>query len=155
MIRHQRLTICDVQTHRLQLQHHLYAPLGPRRENLQPYQRTAHDFFISENLRQELQRKAEATLQVLSSKQVPELIHFNCKLILNKDTTLPSTLEHFHSLVPLDTSNQRSSIAFGYNSWIYKAVSSKDGQIYALRRLEGKEHSMLPPVILHMLNDLD
>lgn len=51
----------------IQLQYHLYAPLGPHREHLLPYQRNAHDFFMSENLRQELQRKAEATLQVLPS----------------------------------------------------------------------------------------
>jgi len=37
----------------------------------------------------------------------------------------------------LDVSNQRNASIFGYPSWIYKAVSSKDGNTYALRRLEG------------------
>lgn len=53
------------------------------------------------------------------------------------DSNLPATIEHFHSLVPLDTNNQKSAAAFGYNSWLYKAVSSNDGCTYALRRLEG------------------
>ncbi|KAI9825533.1 MAG: hypothetical protein M1819_000525 [Sarea resinae] len=100
------------------LQYHLYAPLGPHRENLPAYQRTAHDFFISDSLREELQRKAEASHQVLPNSSLPQL-------------------EHFHSLVPLDTTNQKSVAAFGYPSWIYKATSSKDGNYYALRRLEG------------------
>ncbi|KAI9795510.1 MAG: PAB-dependent poly(A)-specific ribonuclease subunit 3 [Piccolia ochrophora] len=101
------------------LQYHLYAPLGPHRENLLAYQRAAHDFFLSDSLREELQRKAEASLQVLPS------------------SALPAQIDHFHSLVPLDTSNQKNTSVFGYPTWIYKAVSSKDGNLYALRRLEG------------------
>ncbi|KZF19720.1 hypothetical protein L228DRAFT_250792 [Xylona heveae TC161] len=100
------------------LQYHLYAPLGPHRENLLAYQRTAHDFFISDNLREELQRKSEASHQLLPNSTLPQL-------------------EHFHSLVPLDTTNQKSATIFGYPSWVYKANSSKDGNLYALRRLEG------------------
>jgi len=61
------------------------------------------------------------------------------RLIYYPDTNLPQSVEHFHSLVPLDTNNQKSSAVFGYNSWVYKAVSSKDGYIYVLRRLEGRE----------------
>ncbi|KAH0547844.1 PAB-dependent poly(A)-specific ribonuclease subunit 3 [Glutinoglossum americanum] len=101
------------------LQYHLYAPLGPHRENLLAYQRTAHDFFFSDALREELQRKSEASLQVLPN------------------SSLPAHIDHFHSLVPLDTTNQKNATIFGYPSWVYKAVSSKDGHIYALRRLEG------------------
>lgn len=48
-------------------------------------------------------------------------------------------MEHFHSLVPLDIATQKSTTAFGYNSWLYKAQSSKDGYFYALRRLEGNQ----------------
>ena len=101
------------------LQHHLYAPLGPHRENLLGYQRNVHDFFISENLRQDMQKKADATLQVLPN------------------SSLPANLEHFHSLVPLDTNNQKTTSVFGYNTWLYKAQSGKDGMYYVLRRLEG------------------
>ena len=50
------------------LQYHLYAPIGPYRENLLPWQRAPHDFFIADKLREELQRRGEATLQVLPSK---------------------------------------------------------------------------------------
>ena len=49
------------------VQYHLYASLGPYRETLLPYQRTAHDFFISDALREDLQRKSAATLQILPS----------------------------------------------------------------------------------------
>ena len=49
------------------IQYHLYSSLGPHRENLLPYQRTAHDFFIPDGLREELQRKSAATLQTLPS----------------------------------------------------------------------------------------
>lgn len=101
------------------LQYHLYAPLGPHRENLLSYQRTVHDMFIPDALREELQRKAEASLQVLPN------------------SSLPSQVDDFHSLVPLDTTNQKNATIFGYPSWVYKAVSTKDGKVYALRRLEG------------------
>jgi PAB-dependent poly(A)-specific ribonuclease subunit 3 len=52
----------------MQAQYHNYAPLGPHRDNLLAYQRTAHDFFMSDKLREELQKKAESTLQVLPSQ---------------------------------------------------------------------------------------
>lgn len=50
------------------LQYHLYAPLGPHREAMSPYQRAVHDFFISDHLREDLQRKAAATVQTLPSE---------------------------------------------------------------------------------------
>ncbi|KAI9886012.1 MAG: hypothetical protein M1823_002179 [Watsoniomyces obsoletus] len=117
------------------LQYHLYAPLGPHRENLLPYQRTVHDLFIPDALREELQRKAEASLQVLPSKFEHYINVGN--LLMQLDSSLPAQLDHFHSLVPLDTTNQKNATVFGYPSWVYKAVSGKDGKIYALRRLEG------------------
>ncbi|EON62168.1 hypothetical protein W97_01388 [Coniosporium apollinis CBS 100218] len=98
-------------------QYHLYFPLGPYRENLLAYQKIAHNFFIPDDLREELQRKAEAARQVLPNSALPEV-------------------EHYHTLVPLDTNNQRNVTLFGYPSWVYKAVSSKDGKTYILRRLE-------------------
>ena len=52
------------------LQYHLYASLGPHRENLLPYQRAAHDFFINDNMREDLQRKSAATQQILPSTKV-------------------------------------------------------------------------------------
>lgn len=42
--------------------------MGPHRENLMAYQRTTHDFFIPDHLREEMQRKSEASLQTFTSK---------------------------------------------------------------------------------------
>ncbi|KAK9442388.1 PAB-dependent poly(A)-specific ribonuclease subunit PAN3 [Metarhizium brunneum] len=100
------------------LQHHLYAPVGPYREDLMPYHRLTHDFFIPEKLREDLQRQAEASLQVMPNSQLPQM-------------------ENYHSLVPLDTSHRKNTNVFSYPSWVYKATSSKTGNLYCLRRLEG------------------
>ena len=69
------------------------------------------------------------------------------------DSTLPTQIEHFHSLVPLDTTNQRNATLFGYPSWIYKAVSHKDGHTYALRRLEGNRvsHATVYRILLNII----
>lgn len=100
------------------LQHHLYAPSNGRRDDLQPYQRSTSDFFIPEDIRQELVKKLEATNQMMPNSQLPQL-------------------DNFHSLVPLDTTHRKNPSIFGYTSWVYKAFSLKDGRTYALRRLEG------------------
>jgi PAB-dependent poly(A)-specific ribonuclease subunit 3 len=97
--------------------YHLYWPVGPQPTGLLAYQRTAHDFFIPDAIREELQKKAEVARQILPN------------------TTLPP-IEQFHSLFCLDTTPQKNNAPFGYASWIYKAVSGKDGKTYALRRLE-------------------
>lgn len=104
------------------LQYHLYAPssLGGRpSRQLLPHERTVQDFFISNNLREEMQRKNEAALQTLPSSSLPEYVHV------------------YHSLVPLDTSFDQNDRVFGYPTWAYKAVSSSDGLTYCLRRVEG------------------
>lgn len=100
------------------LQYHLYAPMGPHREDLLAYQRLPHDFFMPEKLREELHRKSEASLQTMPNSQLP-------------------ILDNYHSLVALDTSHHKSATVFGYPSWVYKATSSKSGKLYCLRRLEG------------------
>ena len=64
-----------------------------------------------------------------------------CSRLTRPDSALPH-VDHFHSLVPLDTSSLKNPGVFGYTSWIYKAVSSKDGKTYALRRLEGEKHHL-------------
>ena len=50
------------------LQYHLYTSLAPHREALLPFQRAAHDFFIPDSIREDLQRKSATTLQTLPSK---------------------------------------------------------------------------------------
>jgi PAB-dependent poly(A)-specific ribonuclease subunit 3 len=84
-----------------------------------PYQRASADFFIPDDFREDLHKKAEAALQTFAN------------------STLPQQVEHFHSLVALDTNTQRGQSVFGYSSRIYKAMSARDGHLYALRRIEG------------------
>jgi PAB-dependent poly(A)-specific ribonuclease subunit 3 len=97
--------------------YHLYWPVGPQPTGLLAYQRTAHDFFIPDVIREDLQKRAEISRQTAPNSTLP-------------------VIEQFHSLYCLDTSPQKNTAPFGYASWIYKAVSSKDGKTYALRRLE-------------------
>ena len=49
------------------LQYHLYANFGPTRDGLTQFQRSARDFFLPDALREELQKKSAATLQILPS----------------------------------------------------------------------------------------
>ncbi|KAK0110148.1 PAB-dependent poly(A)-specific ribonuclease subunit 3 [Cadophora gregata] len=100
------------------LQYHLYAPVGAHRQDLLAYQRHTHDFFMPNDLREDLQKKSEAARQVMPNSQLP-------------------VVEHYHTLVPLDISHHRSATVFGFPSWVYKAVSSKNGLTYVLRRIEG------------------
>ncbi|KAK7974262.1 hypothetical protein PG989_016110 [Apiospora arundinis] len=101
------------------LQYHLYAPVGPYRSDLSNYQRQAHDFFLPEDIREEMQKKSEATRQVLPGSQLP-------------------SVAHYHSLVPLESGTRASKGIFGdYLTWLYKADSKKNGKIYCLRRLQG------------------
>ncbi|KAL8676738.1 MAG: hypothetical protein Q9186_006770 [Xanthomendoza sp. 1 TL-2023] len=102
-----------------QLQHHLYAALPPHREPNQPNQRTAKDFFIDENLRQTLTRKNEASLMAIPN------------------STLPTAIAHYHSLVPLVHNSQKGDTLFGYKNHAYRATSGHDGKLYCLRRLQG------------------
>ncbi|KAL8825995.1 MAG: hypothetical protein Q9170_007580, partial [Blastenia crenularia] len=102
-----------------QLQHHLYAALPTHRDLKQANQRTAKDFFIPEDLRQNLTRKAEASLMTMPN------------------SSLPHAIAHYHSLVPLVHNNQKNTTLFGYQSQAYKATSGHDGKMYCLRRLQG------------------
>lgn len=71
------------------------------------------------DLREDLQKKAEATLRVLPT------------------SNLPAAIAHFQSLYPLDTTSTKNATLYGYPTSIYKAKSSQDGRYYALRRVEG------------------
>lgn len=82
------------------------------------YHRVSHDFFLPDKLRDEMQKKSEAALQVMPNSQLPQM-------------------ENYHSLVPLDTTHRKNANTFGYPSWVYKAISAKSGNLYCLRRLEG------------------
>ncbi|KAF3926808.1 hypothetical protein ABW20_dc0101017 [Dactylellina cionopaga] len=116
------------QSYQQPLQYHLYAPIGPHKQNLLSYQKTVHDLFLKDSIREDLQRKAEATLQTLPNSTLPNV-------------------DSYHTLVPLDlhvakpqsknAQQPQPQSTFGYTSWVYKAINSKDGMPYILRRLEG------------------
>ncbi|KAI0423810.1 hypothetical protein F5Y09DRAFT_178226 [Xylaria sp. FL1042] len=103
------------------LQYHLYYPLAPIRDSLQPYQRAVFEFFLPESLREDLQRKSEAARQVLASQP---------------GVQSPS-LQQYHSLVPLDIKLKNTPGIFGLPTWVWKATSKKNGNVYSLRRVEG------------------
>ncbi|KAH6651720.1 hypothetical protein BKA67DRAFT_571663 [Truncatella angustata] len=111
------------------LQYHLYAPVGPARSDLTPYQRQAHDFFVANDLREDLQKKSAALQQVLSNSLI--------------------VADSYHSLVPLEGPKSQSSIFGNIQSWVYKAKSKKNAHVYCLRRLQntrvsGKEATNTP-----------
>ena len=56
----------------------------------------------------------------------------------SSDSTLPPNVAHYHSLVPLVFSTQKTAALFGYATWVFKAESSEDGRLYCLRRLPGR-----------------
>jgi hypothetical protein len=63
----------------------MYAPVGPYREDLLPYQRATYDFFMPEKLRSELQRKAFATLQVMPSESNTRRQSSSARLLIGLD----------------------------------------------------------------------
>lgn len=102
-----------------QPQYHLYAPQPPARYQLQPYQRSLYDFSMSDNLRENLQKKADAILHYMPNPQLPDVV------------------DNFHSLNELNYDTSVCSKLFGYKTKLYKADSHNDGKTYMLVRLEG------------------
>lgn len=103
------------------LQYHLYAPAPPPRLTipLQPHELNSQAMFISNELREYLHKKNEASLQTLS--------HLN----------LPEHVNQYHSLVPIDKSYEPiSKLWMGKNSLIFKVYSNYDGNLYVLRKIE-------------------
>ncbi|KAG8528798.1 uncharacterized protein KY384_006486 [Bacidia gigantensis] len=98
------------------LQHHLYAPLEPYAANIKPFQRTAKDIFIPEDVRLKLQKKNEASLRSFPNSQLPNV-------------------EYFHTLTPIEPFYSRNNIPATNPSTVFKAVSDQDGKTYSLRRL--------------------
>ncbi|KZT64836.1 hypothetical protein DAEQUDRAFT_698078 [Daedalea quercina L-15889] len=93
------------------LNYHLYTQSRP--ESL------AHRYFISDNIREELQRRSES----LYSSPAHGL-------------SLPEELQGYHSLLPLEpTAGERRKFGNWYST-MYRATNSTDGLAYALRRVE-------------------
>ncbi|KAI1330045.1 PAB-dependent poly(A)-specific ribonuclease subunit PAN3 [Xylariaceae sp. FL0255] len=108
------------------LLHHLYLPTPSARDSLQGHQRSIYDFFLPENLREESQKKSDAARQVLPQQPGVTAI----------------TLLQYHSLVPLKPIKQNKNLQhtqsiFEYPTWVWKATSSTDGNVYCLRRIQG------------------
>lgn len=102
------------------LAYHLYAPAPPPRLTipLPPHETNANNLFIANELRESLHRKNEATLQTLS--------HSN----------LPSHVEVYHSLVPIDKTYNLQSSTWGIPASTYKVFSQIDGNPYVLRKID-------------------
>ncbi|RHZ78795.1 hypothetical protein Glove_156g105 [Diversispora epigaea] len=103
------------------LRYHLYSSPLSHVSNLHPHQKTIHAFFMSDNLREELQQKNDVTLRSVNAK----------------DLNLPEEIHVYHSLYPLDIRQEKSIKNFGYPSWAYKSICSIDGRVYSLRRIGG------------------
>lgn len=123
----------------LQLQYHLYSTQLPHTSNLQPNQRNHLSFFMSDSLREDIQKRMEAVYQTADTQS--DSFNFNETRVYLKAAEsfkIPSEVHNYHSLCPLeDLSKARMSKAFGVQSTVYKAISSVDGMPYILRRLEG------------------
>ncbi|ORX99458.1 hypothetical protein K493DRAFT_110095 [Basidiobolus meristosporus CBS 931.73] len=101
------------------LQYHHYTSPSPLTSNLPPNRKTIHSFFLSDELREELQKRNEATN------------HYA------QDSSMPSEVNTYHSLSLLDNPKiPKSKKLFGYSTSVYKAVSSNDEKPYVLRRVE-------------------
>jgi PAB-dependent poly(A)-specific ribonuclease subunit 3 len=114
---------------------------------LHPHQKTIHAFFMSDKLREELQKRSEACMQMLDPSRKLAQMHPHektCRILANfhhvKDPDyqkLPAELSMYHSLYPLDATMDISTKVFGYPTWVYKATGAMDGKFYVLRRIEG------------------
>ena len=105
----------------------------------------APSYFVAENLRQDILQRQTMCLTVPS-----------------EEDSCPSEVDNYHSLCPLEPidtttpdqvsvsvcvniyrmnllSNQESKRTFDHASTCYRAVSTKDGLYYCLRRIHGKE----------------
>ncbi|TFK87873.1 hypothetical protein K466DRAFT_490113 [Polyporus arcularius HHB13444] len=93
------------------LNYHLYTL--PRPEAL------AHKYFISDDIREELQKRSET-------------VHTTAPAGLG----LPEELQGYHTLVPLEPLGGERRKFGNWYSMVYRATSSNDGSTYVLRRIE-------------------
>lgn len=79
----------------------------------------ANSFFLTEEIKSEL-LKRQALLQAVASDHYPEL---------------PTKVEQFQDLVPIEEAPGLQSSAFGCFSTVYKATNGKTGEVVCLRRI--------------------
>ncbi|WOO77158.1 PAN2-PAN3 deadenylation complex subunit PAN3 [Vanrija pseudolonga] len=101
---------------RVQLDQHLYTAPLPHVATRQPM----HSFFIPDDLRRMIHARQEAT-------------YANPGI----SAGLPSEVHVYHSLVPLGNPNPSISRVYHHPAPVYRANSTVDGNVYALRRIEG------------------
>lgn len=113
------------------LQYHLYSQPPPPHFQLPlaPYERDLSTLFIDNSLRESLQRKNEASNQVLPHSNLPD--HVN----------------QYHSLVPIDNSFEAISRVFQTQTATYKVQSLIDGGLYCLKKI-GLPHSLDETLIM-------
>lgn len=104
-----------------QLEYHHYASPLPRVANPEPYLKSIHHFFISDHIREDLQRKSD------DIHKGPDLAN----------SSLPAELHSYHSFQLLEEHRENSEKVFGFPTSVYRGVSAQDGQPYVLRRIEG------------------
>lgn len=105
-----------------QLDYHLYTAPLPHVANPPISSHPLHSFFIPDDLRRTLTSRHEATY---ISPQMP--------------TGLPAEVGVYHSLLPLGQPPVGMGRVYGHPCHVYRATSTVDGNVYAMRRIEGEE----------------
>ncbi|WWD07489.1 hypothetical protein V865_005590 [Kwoniella europaea PYCC6329] len=123
------------QSVRQPLDHHLYVSPLPHISNPPISHHPLHSFFIPDDLRRTLQSKHDVTYQGLQAGSGPGLpselgIYHSLRVIEN--TNIPQQQNQSTS----QNQNQPSKV-YIHPAPVYKAVSSVDGNVYTLRRIEG------------------
>ncbi|KAH0955941.1 hypothetical protein HN011_007940 [Eciton burchellii] len=85
-----------------------------------PPPQAASSFFVSENLRLDILQKNMLTLAQ------PDLVRFS---------DLPTEVDSYHELCPLEPIHKPASTVLGYQTSTYKATNIKSGTRYCLRRV--------------------
>ncbi|WWD21651.1 hypothetical protein CI109_106137 [Kwoniella shandongensis] len=103
------------------LDHHLYTSPLPHVSNATHH--PLNSFFIPDDLRRIIQSRQEAVYTGTQSGSA---------------AGLPTELGVYHSLIPIGPAQGTTpSKVYGHPAPVYKAVSSVDGNVYCLRRIEG------------------
>lgn len=139
------------------LQYHLYNPPMPHVSNLHPQHLSANAFFMSDEEREELQRKNEALHAgvpppELGGPKLPEELHVYNSLVplehgqiagMQGNSIVPQLINPRlvsptapQTVYQLTGATGEASRVFGYRCHVYKAQCTLDGKYYVLRRLE-------------------
>ncbi|KAJ3105021.1 PAB-dependent poly(A)-specific ribonuclease subunit 3 [Phlyctochytrium planicorne] len=95
-------------------------------------------FFMADNLREELQKRGEATYDsfLTNGGRISAVFYWLNGAFNALDIHFPNEIHSYHNLKSLEQQHQRSTRIFGYPTWVFKAVNNVDGKPYVLRRIE-------------------